>query len=372
MKWASMIPLIGGFTIGAAQAIGTNPNYIYTFDGFESNDSHCLHYYNKVKHIHNPEKIAKLDLVILTPPCSALSLLNKYSNEEYDSIKYLYETTKICIDSNVTTIIGENAPALFTKKGQNVVKKLFNIIREKGYSISLYQTSTIYHGIPQKRLRTFYIIHKNKNAIYLKNCGNKCELDVYEFLKTRPVDYQQKFNISEYFKIQIDFVKTLKDNKYFRDNISFLYMLKKENLFDDFLTYVEKTNSKLFKVYVKHLNHIRKKLKNGQCFWDNSVFFCKDSICSITSRIMNHTYLVKDDRFLNVSDFMSLMGLPKDFTLVNKNYNHICQNVPVDTAKDVVKMVLTQIEKKQYTNGRIYKFSNIHNKSNAIILNDIF
>ena len=39
---------------------------------------------------------------------------------------------------------------------------------------------------------------------------------------------------------------------------------------------------------------------------------------------------------------MSIMGLPEDFELVDaskKNANHICQNVPVQTAKDMANEV---------------------------------
>jgi hypothetical protein len=46
---------------------------------------------------------------------------------------------------------------------------------------------------------------------------------------------------------------------------------------------------------------------------------------------------------------MTIMGLPEDFELLNpkKNYNHICQNVPVQTSKDMA----TEI--KKYLNGEL-------------------
>jgi hypothetical protein len=44
---------------------------------------------------------------------------------------------------------------------------------------------------------------------------------------------------------------------------------------------------------------------------------------------------------------MAIMGLPQDFELLNpkKSANHICQNVPVQTAKDMA------LEVKKYLEG---------------------
>jgi hypothetical protein len=43
---------------------------------------------------------------------------------------------------------------------------------------------------------------------------------------------------------------------------------------------------------------------------------------------------------------MSIMGLPEDFELVDaspRNANHICQNVPVQTAQDMATEVLATL-----------------------------
>ena len=46
-------------------------------------------------------------------------------------------------------------------------------------------------------------------------------------------------------------------------------------------------------------------------------------------------------RFNTIREFMSLMGLPDDFTLIGgiNNFNHIAQNVPVNTASDIVRSI---------------------------------
>jgi hypothetical protein len=54
-----------------------------------------------------------------------------------------------------------------------------------------------------------------------------------------------------------------------------------------------------------------------------------------------------EDRFINYREAMSIMGLPEDFELVDANpkvANHICQNVPVQTATDMASEVLAVLK----------------------------
>ena len=59
--------------------------------------------------------------------------------------------------------------------------------------------------------------------------------------------------------------------------------------------------------------------------------------------------------FFNVRELLHLMGLPHDFEIEDpvKNVNHLCQNVPVNTAKDwakeVVRFCRNEAEMTNYT-----------------------
>jgi hypothetical protein len=44
IKWAPIISLIGGFSVGAEMAIGHEPEEIYSYDGFQGNDSSYVNY----------------------------------------------------------------------------------------------------------------------------------------------------------------------------------------------------------------------------------------------------------------------------------------------------------------------------------------
>jgi hypothetical protein len=54
-----------------------------------------------------------------------------------------------------------------------------------------------------------------------------------------------------------------------------------------------------------------------------------------------------EDRYITYREAMTIMGLPEDFELVNassKNANHICQNVPVQTATDMATEVVEYLK----------------------------
>ena len=57
-------------------------------------------------------------------------------------------------------------------------------------------------------------------------------------------------------------------------------------------------------------------------------------------------------RFVTFREALTLMGMPKDFCLANENprrdTNHICQNVPVGTATDIVNEIVKFLTTKDY------------------------
>ena len=46
IKHASIIPLIGGETLGSEKAFGKPPEYFMSFSPFFENDKHIVNYYN--------------------------------------------------------------------------------------------------------------------------------------------------------------------------------------------------------------------------------------------------------------------------------------------------------------------------------------
>ena len=74
-----------------------------------------------------------------------------------------------------------------------------------------------------------------------------------------------------------------------------------------------------------------------------------------------------EDRFFSVRELLHLMGMPHDYEIDSmKSVNHICQNVPVNTAQDwaeeVVRFCRGEAEMSSYTylkqdNIKLWNFS---------------
>ena len=172
LTWIPVIPLIGGFALGAEKALGKPPEFVSSLDGFWKNDSQYMNYQNETLGRDIEYRVLdpldrsfkeKINIVVGTPPCAALSQLNRGSGDAKGSgcakNEFMYIVAEQGIHCyNADVIIIENAPALYTDKGKDVANKLTNIAHSSGYSISFYKTSTHYHGIPQSRDRCFVCI----------------------------------------------------------------------------------------------------------------------------------------------------------------------------------------------------------------------
>jgi hypothetical protein len=75
ITWAPLISLIGGMPLGAEKAFGKPPEAIYSYDGFQSNDSHYVNHMNTVRGnnldyvlIDEKTTLPRVDVVCGTPP----------------------------------------------------------------------------------------------------------------------------------------------------------------------------------------------------------------------------------------------------------------------------------------------------------------
>ncbi len=159
MKFSAVVPLIGGFPIGAAQALGTKPTQLLSYEAFAANDHFASKYFNlPIEQLNQAEKV---DVVIATPPCAGLSLGNPKHNSGSATNDWIIKSTADTLGFiSPELLIGENAPGLATKMGQPVRQRLEAIVNQFGYYVQYIQTDTQLHGIPQRRKRTFYVISR--------------------------------------------------------------------------------------------------------------------------------------------------------------------------------------------------------------------
>jgi len=382
VRWGSIIPLIGGSSIGCAQASGTFPLFQFSYSPFSKNEEHIQRYWPNIpfyyldKYYENgvPD-FTPLDFVTSVCPCAGLSMLNTAKNSNHsrgtdaDQNKWMMNTTHYVLNNlKPKVFFGENAPGLFTDTGQDVVDQLKQIGSYYGYTFSLVKTNTELHGIPQRRIRTFYFFWNTPRVPFV-SWKKKRRKTFPEYLKEIPSDAscQNIFMVegvaSEMFR-PYEFVlekEGLTHAQFFAKagKTTICQYLQRNNLIDEcieWLRYYYPTEGfSPTKTFISILEHQKNKISQGKGFWDDSPrFFGSGFNCLMKKSIMAAVHPT-ENRFLNAREMMHLMGLPHDFEIEHgkQNINHIAQNVPVATAQDwaeeVVKFCRGECEMTEFT-----------------------
>ena len=165
---ASIVPLIGGETIGSQQAFGTEPLHFMSYDGFQANDSHILNYYdNRINYYlldqgEAPPVNERADVVSSVCPCAGLSMMSHGYGDHNPNNQWMGKTAEYILGEYKPKVFwGENAPAFAGKIGTNVRAQLREIGKKNGYTMSVYRTRSLLHGAPQVRERSFYFFWKD-------------------------------------------------------------------------------------------------------------------------------------------------------------------------------------------------------------------
>lgn len=351
ISWTSIIPLIGGFPLGAQSALSNLPQYIVSYDCFNNNDKHILNhwkeynipYYCEVDH----NKITPVDFAIMTPPCSALSSLNRKSSDEYQSIEWLFKASKIAMEKcQAKVIIGENAPGLVTKKGNSIVKKLHKLALEHNYSLSVVKIDSYHCGVPQKRLRSFFIFWKSDKSYIISKPDVSLVHTVDSYLKS--VTLNEKFhNVEEETNrlknnVQYRFIKEhlkMEISEFLEGGIFFITLIKK-NMLDEYESFLEK--NKLTRD-LKFVKHIKKKMDDGKNYWDSQSLIdvnVRGYINALTGKTFSCFLHPSNERYLTKAELISLMGIPSNFEIDEKDLIHITQNVTTHSAKFITEQCI--------------------------------
>jgi site-specific DNA-cytosine methylase len=159
-------------TLGAEKSFGERPSYLMSYKPFYSNDRHILnHYDNEVPyHVLDDGQTPnnKVEVISSVCPCAGLSQLSHGFGDHNENNKWMVTTTKYVLeDLKPSVLYGENAPGFAGKIGQTVREQLRAIAAEAGYTMSVYRTKSLFHGIPQIRERSFYFFWRgDKTPIF--------------------------------------------------------------------------------------------------------------------------------------------------------------------------------------------------------------
>lgn len=362
IKWATIIPLIGGSAVGCSQATGNKPLYHLSYKAFEDNEKHIQNYWPDVPRISLDEggviPEGDIDFVNSVCPCAGLSQLNTSRSDETrdDKNKWMFESAEVVLGKvRPKVFFGENAPGLFTNSGKKVLDGLHDLAKKHSYSFSVYRTNTLLHGIPQRRIRTFYFCWRDGNCPEMSNFSRP-STPYHEYIKQVPegAKNQDEFTLrsatEEYRSYEFilkhhntthqEFVKGHDEG-----SIHSVYTyLAEKGLLDECIAFMKQNypNSK----EIRRLESIRLKIAGGGRFMDGSPGFYYERTNALVGRTLTHLMHPYEDRGLSIRETLHMMGLPHDFPFTNlKDLNHIAQNVPTCTARDMASDVI------KYLNG---------------------
>lgn len=390
IKYIFAQPLIGGMALGFEESFGCPPAAIITA-GFV-NDNHYIKYMNETKNKGIPvirmnsdyetfvsesdeilyNKIcASVDVLAHVAACSGLSQMNSSNSGSMargsaDNVQNqnMYALTRLGMRMNAKVVVFENAPAAYTKSGEETVNRLRDIADEYGYSTHLIKTDTLLHGIPQSRKRTFLSFYKNSNPP-LFNFEKKKQVTIKEYFKDIPTD---SIHYSDYIDTPESALGHLYEFVLSSTNSS--SMLEAINVIDDLTSSKKATwtaaqmsevlgfdkaieyfdnkikenpdDASLIKVKA-NVEHYKKKKEAGLSFWDNTTILANrgEFVNAIVGKSLTSMVNPVEERAYTIREIMFLMGMPHDFHLENhkSNWNHICQNVPVKTSSFIANQI---------------------------------
>ena len=370
MKYASIVPLIGGETLAMENAFGKRPEYILSYEAFGNNDQHIVdHYNNEVPyHIIDPDSTppvyASVDVVNTVCPCAGLSSLSPSAGSDNTANDWMFITSEYVLGTMSPRVFwGENAPRLASKMGEPVVKRLREIGKKYGYTFSIYKTKSILHGLSQVRDRTFYFFWKGEEVPFFPYIEREHE-------RIEDLIRSVKYDESDPMSTMLTNTKKPTDNPFYR------YVLEEMEggiTHQEFAAKIEKTTNPLDYIEAAGLTYDKvgewmtahgyereaakcdrmyHKLKSGGNIMRKNTEIPKDYIGAFVGHMPTSIAHPDEDRYLTVREAMAIMKMPEDFQLQGglKNLNHICQNVPVTTATDMANIL------KDYLDGKLDTF----------------
>jgi len=361
-KHASIVPLIGGETIGQINAFGTKPDYLLSYTPFSNNDSHIVNHLKDVPYIlldQGGKHPSYVDVVNAVCPCAGLSSLSPSSSSDSAVNDWMTITAKYVLEEMKPQVFwGENAPRLAGEMGKPVIAKLNKIAKDNGYTISLYRTKSLLHGLSQVRERSFYFFWK----------GDK--VPVFKYFDEHRISIEDQINLAKSQSTQQEVTNKKtpsKDDPYYRyvlevmhGGISHAEFQKTLTKSADAMHYIEENghNYRMVKPFFEKngysklagkMDAMQDKLDAGGNLMRRASYIPKDYIGAFVGHLPVSMTHHTEDRYLTYRECMTIMGLPQDFELLNptRNLNHVCQNVPVHTATDMATEIKAVLEGKR-------------------------
>lgn len=102
-----------------------------------------------------------IDVVIGGPPCQGFSAANRYKKEGEDPRnKLFFEFVKFVDLAKPKAVVIENVRGIITSNNGYAKDRIYEIFEERGYTVNHMILDASDYGVPQKRLRNFFVMIK--------------------------------------------------------------------------------------------------------------------------------------------------------------------------------------------------------------------
>jgi site-specific DNA-cytosine methylase len=427
IKWAQIIPLIGGLPLGMRKVFNSDPEFVISFNGFQNNDKHFINYLRTQK--YHPWKgdyitidkctnniipdtkqwnkemnLSKknIDVVGCVAPCAGLSSLSPTSKADSPVNDWMYKSAEFVLTEVRPKIFwGENSIFLSAQKGRPVADKLAKIGNENNYYFLIYSTENKLHGSPQKRPRTFYFYFRKDE---FPTCPIIDKLPIELLRVEELLDCCQTNKIdNDPMDITIHREEILQDNPWYqywwdyhkvkshRELIEIMGPLDNETNQPSLVgkaCFLHKENMEPLKEYfrakkldkvVKRIEHIDEKFKQNKGAWLRGPQIDRGFIPAFVSDQVIFFVHPRFPRYLTFREALSIMAMPMDFNMIGNLYasrNHIAQNVCMSTAevfsKEIIKLLNHKTKTTRSTDDGGNKYYLIdHRKEDKFDMRDI-
>jgi site-specific DNA-cytosine methylase len=233
--------------------------------------------------------------------------------------------------------------------------------------MTIYVTKSLLHGSPQIRRRSFYFFWKRDvfdNSIPVFNTFNRKYTTIRELIcgvqsnfQVEPINKKIPSKDDQYYRYFLTEVKSGMSHRDFAQSLnSENFERPSYNVEGEMLqlgiTYEEIgkwMRSQNLNREADRCDRRHAKLTSGKNVMMRGTLIPVDHIGAFVVHMPHVITHPIEDRYLNYREAMTIMGLPQDFELLDpeKSVNHICQNVPFLTAKDMASEVLATLEGKR-------------------------
>lgn len=366
MRWAVAVPMYGGQVVGSIQAIGSDPEVIASYAEFEGADRYTQEAFPQIpfRHFNDGYRMPKgLDMIVSVCPCAGLSMLSQAktgSDARAASNRYMMETAQqIMGEAKPKVYLGENAPNLFTAMGAEVAKFLFDTATANGYTMSLLKTDPTFHGLPQRRPRTFYFFWRKDSpseSAQILPISKSDPGTVEQFLAGLPEDAPNRTDPS-FIDIEDDtiyhYLKSLYGDKWRtggedgKPYSNAWQVIDKKQKMRDYIQFAEQNFEDPERDHVyRAAKRLMVKMMEGKGVFVCPPTFDKDGTYpAIMSKTIERLVHPTEDRYLNIREATWLMGLPSDYPITTAGtQRRLCQNVPVNTGRHATEIALKYLD----------------------------